>query len=328
MKIAIIGVGSLGSLLAAYLSRVAQVVMVGSWKEQIEAVKRHGVTLLNADNQRHTQVVAVTTYDQLPTEQDVAIVVVKSYQTSSVADNVARTITSDGLAITLQNGVGNLELLDSACGPERSTAGVTTQGARLLEPGVVLDTGSGQTVLGHRETLTAASAHKVMALCELFNEAGLETRTVTNINEILWSKLAVNAAINPLTALLEVPNGVLLSEMGALAIMEAAAREVADVAAAKGILLSGDDLVGMATDVATRTSTNESSMLQDMRRGRPTEIDAICGTVVAQGQDLGVATPVNERLLALVRRKEAGERELSLSSLITLHSFLNADPKR
>ncbi len=324
MRITIFGVGSLGTLLGAYLSDVATVVMVGSWTEQVEAVRRHGVTVLTADNQRRTYDVTATTTYQLPTEQDIAIVAVKSYQSDDAAAAAAQLLAADGLAITLQNGVGNLTLLDARCGPERSTAGVTTQGARLLEPGVVLDSGAGQTDLGCRRTLSAAAARHVAALASVFNSAGLDTRTVTDIDGLLWSKLAVNAAINPLTALLELPNGALLASPGLVEIMSEAARETAAVASAQGITLSSGDPIAQARDVASRTAVNESSMLQDMRRGRPTEIDAICGAIVTKGHELAVPTPVNARLLELVRRKEAGNVDPLLTPQTTLEAFLYA----
>ncbi len=323
MRIAILGVGSLGTLLGAYLSDVARVVLVGSWAEQIEAVQRHGVTVMTTNNERRTHQVTATSRDHLPTEQDIAIVAVKSYQTREAATAAAQMLAPEGMAITLQNGVGNLAALDASCGLERTTAGVTTQGARLLEPGVVLDSGAGQTLLGCRDTLSTSAVRHVLALANAFNDAGLDTRTVTDIDGLLWSKLAVNAAINPLTALLDVRNGALLAHAGLVEIMTEAAREAAAVASAQGYALSGDDLVSQALDVASRTAANESSMLQDMRRGRPTEIDAICGAIVAKGHELAVPTPVNERLLSLVRRKEAGDLDRLLTPQITLQAFLN-----
>jgi 2-dehydropantoate 2-reductase len=113
--------------------------------------------------------------------------------------------------------------------------------------------------------------------------------------------LAINAAINPLTALLDVPNGELLLSPHALAIMTEAAGETAAVAEARGIRLPYDDPGAAAAEVAGRTASNHSSMLQDIRRGAPTEIDAICGAIANEGESLGVWTPVNRVLWHLVR---------------------------
>lgn len=323
MKIAILGVGSLGSLLGGYLSAVAPVVLVGSWPEQIEALQREGITVVTATGERRAYHPDVTSYDDLPFEQDIAIIAVKSHQTRRAAAAANNLLVKDGLALTLQNGAGNLELLDESCGPARSTAGVTTQGARLLETGLVLDSGAGRTVLGCRDSLSPMATDLLTGLAQLLNEAGLETQTMTSIDGLLWSKLAVNAAINPLTALLELPNGALLNHPGLIEIMSAAAREAEAVAAAQGVTLAGGDPVEEVIEVATRTSANNSSMLQDIQNGRPTEIDAICGFITDRGRALTVPTPVNEQLLALMRQKEAGNRNLLWPSQMTLSDFLH-----
>jgi len=125
---------------------------------------------------------------------------------------------------------------------------------------------------------------------------------------LLWSKLVINAAINPLTALLRVPNGELLARPSAQSLMDAAAREAAAVARALGRRLTFSDPVAAAQAVAQRTAVNHSSMFQDVQRGAPTEIDAICGAIVAAGEGCGVATPVNRTLWLLVKAliKEGG----------------------
>jgi 2-dehydropantoate 2-reductase len=124
---------------------------------------------------------------------------------------------------------------------------------------------------------------------------------VTEAEGLLWSKLVINAAINPLTALLRVTNGQLLERPAARTLVAAAAREAADVAAALGLRLTYPDPVAAAESVARRTASNTSSMLQDVMRGAPTEIDAICGAIVSAGEEWGVPTPVNGILWLLVR---------------------------
>jgi 2-dehydropantoate 2-reductase len=158
-------------------------------------------------------------------------------------------------------------------------------------------------------------AQPLQAVADLFNAAGLETTLVDNPNSLVWGKLAINAGINPLTALLEVPNGELAEQESWRQVMAAAAREVAQVAAAQGIRLPFGDAADRTVAVSRATATNRSSMLQDVSRAAPTEIDAITGAVVRFGQLLGIPTPVNEKLLRLVKDKEAGRLSLGSGAL-------------
>jgi 2-dehydropantoate 2-reductase len=180
-----------------------------------------------------------------------------------------------------------LELL----GP-RARLGVTTAGATLLGPGHVRPGGEGVTHLAAPEWVA-----------RLFQQAGLRAETVPAeaAEGLLWGKLAVNCGINPLTALLRVPNGELLRRTEARGLMEAAAHECARVAGAKGIALPYADAGAQAARVAERTAGNHSSMFQDILRGAPTEVDAINGAVARAGAALGVPTPLNETLWRLVR---------------------------
>ncbi|MFZ2362260.1 MAG: 2-dehydropantoate 2-reductase, partial [Anaerolineae bacterium] len=169
----------------------------------------------------------------------------------------------------------------------------TTLGATLLAPGVVRAGGQGPVTLG--------SHPRVQPLANLLRAAGFDVRLANDVAGLAWGKLVINAAINPLTALLRAPNGQLLERPEARALMGLAASEAAAAGLAQGLHLPFDDPVAAAEDVARRTAVNHSSMYQDVQRGRPTEIDAICGAVVQAGERVGVATPVNRTLWLLVR---------------------------
>jgi 2-dehydropantoate 2-reductase len=131
--------------------------------------------------------------------------------------------------------------------------------------------------------------------------AGFEVETVEDMNSLVWGKLVINAAINPLTALLGVPNGELLEHPHALVLMAEVAEETAEVAKARDVILPFQEASAAAVEVAGRTASNRSSMFQDILRGAPTEIDAICGAIALEGESLGVPTPVNRTLWHLVR---------------------------
>lgn len=173
--------------------------------------------------------------------------------------------------------------------------GKTTTGATLLGPGTIRAGGSGPTYV--------APHPRLEPLVELLETSGFEVHVASDLVSLLWGKLVVNTGINALTALLEVRNGELLEGSHARSLMNAAALETAQVAEAQGIKLPYDDPSQEVEGVARRTAENESSMLQDIRRGAPTEVDAINGAVVREGERLGVPTPVNRSLWKLVRAK-------------------------
>jgi 2-dehydropantoate 2-reductase len=202
--------------------------------------------------------------------------------------------------VTLQNGVGNRELLVEVLGAERVGQGVTALGATLLGPGQVRHAGQGATVFAR-----APDPAGMAALAELFNACGLPAELADDLDELVWSKLLVNAGINALTALLRVPNGALARVPQARALLEQAVAEAAAVAQARGVAVRADEAQVRVLAVAEATGANRSSMLQDVLRGSPTEIATINGALVREGRRLGVPTPLNELLTALVEALDA-----------------------
>ena len=171
--------------------------------------------------------------------------------------------------------------------------GVTTSGATLLGPGRVQPGGEGPVSIGQHP--------RVHPLASLLQRIGFVVKIVPSSEDLLWSKLVINAAINPLTALLRVTNGELLARSAARTLMAEIASEAAGVAAACGHSLTYHDPVAAAEDVARRTASNTSSMLQDVLRGAPTEIDAINGAIVTLGEGRGVDVATNRALWLLVQ---------------------------
>jgi 2-dehydropantoate 2-reductase len=325
MRIGVFGVGAMGSLFASGLSEVANVVLIGEWEDQIRAVRAHGVAVEHVDGSTTIHQLVACLRDEATDPLDTAIVVEKSQQTPAVARHIARVLAPDGLAVTLQNGLGNYETLRDALGPHRAALGITSEGATLLGLARVRHAGNGYTNFGLADGLPPRQRQLLANLSAAFGDAGFPAAVVDEPERLLWDKLAVNAAINPLTALLRVPNGFLLEHPPLTAIMDRAAREVAAVAAAQGIQLS-DEPDARARAVARATSANHSSMLQDILRGSPTEIDAICGQVAALGDRHAVATPLNRRLTELVHAAERGELALAqgdVGGLLALLEVVN-----
>ncbi len=290
----IVGTGALACLFAARLAAAGvAVTLLGTWPEGLAALRAHGVRLVEAGRVQRAYPVRATSDPADCAGTRLALVLVKAWQTGRAAGQLAACLAPDGLALTLQNGLGNREKLAQALGASRVALGVTTAGATLAGPGCVTPGGEGPISLG---------AHpRLEPLMALLQRAGFTVEIVPSADDLLWSKLVINAAINPLTALLRVPNGDLLQRPAARELMAAAAREAAAVASALGRQLTFSDPVAAVEAVARRTAVNRSSMLQDVLRGAPTEIDAICGTIVAAGEQRGLATPVNHTLWLLVK---------------------------
>ncbi len=298
--ILVLGTGALASLFGARLAGQASVTLLGTWPAQIEAVRRAGLAVETPQGEEHG-CPAITADPREVPPADFALVLVKSTQTARAVAALPARLRPDGLAITLQNGLGNFEQLAAAVGPERAVLGVTTQGATMLAPGRVREGGHGLTTLGVRPETRA----RLEVLAGLLARAGFETRLAADLDALVWGKLVVNCAINPVTALVRVPNGGLLERPEALTLAEEAAREVAAVARARGVVLPFSDAAARVREVAQATAANRSSMLQDVLRGAPTEIEAITGAVVEEAQRLGVAVPVNSVLLRLIRSLSA-----------------------
>ncbi len=289
----IVGTGALASLFAARLAAIgAPITMLGTWAEGLAALRQHGVMLVQADGRQIAYPVTAVSDPKECKGAKHVLVLVKSWQTERAARQLAECLSKDGAALTLQNGLGNREALAAALGEKRVALGVTTTGATLLSSGRVRAGGEGIISIGEHP--------RVGPLVELLKAAGFKVEVHANVDALIWGKLVINAAINPLTAILQVPNGKLLKRSPARELMAELAREVAAVAGAQGIKLAYADPVAAAEGVAERTAENNSSMLQDVLRGAPTEIDAICGAVSRIGEKYGIDTPVNRTFWKLV----------------------------
>ena len=292
--ILILGTGAMASLFAARLAAGgAKVRMLGTWVESIETLNQVGVRLIDLNGVEHSYPVEATDDPLECVGSGFAIVLVKSYQTKRAAQQLSVCLAEDGLALTLQNGIGNDENLTEALGAQRVASGVTTLGATLVEPGLVRYGGEGVISLGKNE--------QVQSLVEVLIRTGFTVETVDNTDSLVWGKLVINASINPLTALLKVPNGDLVTKPTARMLMGLVANETTNVSSAKGINLPYSDPVAMVESVAQKTASNHSSMLKDVMRNSPTEIDAINGAVVRIGEAIDVPVSINRTLWLLVK---------------------------
>ena len=293
-NILIVGTGALACLFAARLSQSGQhVTMLGTWKEGLDTLQKNGVRFVDADGNEQQFPVEATDDPRECIGAKNALVLVKAWQTERAARQLVECLAEKGLALTIQNGLGNYETLIHSLGLNRVALGSTTTGATLLGPGLVKAGGEGIVSLGQNQAL----GHLEAAL----KSAKFNVQIVEDAQSLVWGKLVINAAINPLTALLKVPNGELLERPSARVMLGTLAREAAQVAYAEHIELPFDDPVQAAEEVARKTAANHSSMLQDILRGARTEIDAICGAVVKAAQKYKMGVPANWVCWQLVR---------------------------
>ena len=297
MKIAILGAGAIGSLFGALLWESGEDVVLIGRKRHVDAIKSRGLKVSGISGERIVKPKAVTTTQEVG-KVDLIIISVKSYDTKQAAKEALNMIHHNTVVLTIQNGLGNIEKLCEIIGEKHVVGGVTMQGSTLVKPGEIYHAGKGPTIIGE---LNGEITNRIKRIAETFNKAKIETQITQNIWGVLWDKLIINVGINALTAILRVRNGELIKIPEIRDIMIEAVKEAVNVAKALNIKLEIEDHVRKVIEVAEATANNKSSMLQDIEKGKRTEIDYINGAIVKLGKKLKIKTPVNKTLTAIVK---------------------------
>ncbi|MGD2272503.1 MAG: 2-dehydropantoate 2-reductase [Desulfobacterales bacterium] len=298
MKIAVVGAGAMGSLFGALLSEKGNDVwLYDVWKEHIQAVHNNGLHIERSDKTRRIDIKATTRSEDIG-HVELAIIFVKSTHTESAAAIACGLAGAGGLVITLQNGMGNADVISKVIDPDRILAGTTSHGATMLGPGKVRHAGSGPTTIGMWEPSKKGFA-RAKKFADFFTQAGIETEAVENVRDIVWHKLFINVGINAITALAGIKNGQILDLEVTRELSRAAVEEAIHVARAEGIEIKAGTVL-QVFEVAKMTAPNRSSMGQDVDHHRQTEISAINGFIVRRAKRLGLKAPVNQTLTALV----------------------------
>ena len=303
MKIGVIGAGAMGSLYGGRLAHAgSEVLLFDIARAHVEAVNSAGLAIEELGGGAVTTVRVPATME--PRElagADFLIVFVKSNATAAVAERFAPLAKGSAVAVTLQNGLGNEQILRRSFGPGRTAAGVTSQGATFLGPGRIRHAGVGPTHLA----MSDRRNEKLAPLVEALTRAGFETHLEQSVENLVWSKLVINVGINALTALTGLPNGRLLEFPQIRALMADLVAEAVRVAQAKGITLTYPEPLAMVYTVAEKTGRNRSSMLQDFDRLAPSEIDAINGAILREAEALRIEVPVNRAVTRLIQALDA-----------------------
>jgi len=302
MKIAVMGAGAMGSLFGGLLAEAGEdVTLIDVWKEHVDALNARGLRITGISGDRAIEVNSTTDPGKVGSV-DLVIIFVKSYDTAEAARDALPMASDETVFLSLQNGLGNIDKTAEAAGKHRIIRGVTAQGSTMMGPGEIYHAGQGPTVIGE---LDETSTERVERIAKAFNHAGIHTEISSNIMGAIWSKVLVNVGINPITALTGLRNGELLDHQEIRQVMKRAVEEAMMVAQSLGIEMELDNPVEKVYKVAEATAANRSSMLQDVERGRKTEIDALNGAIVELGRRIGVDTPVNATLVAAVKGLES-----------------------
>ena len=301
MRILVVGAGAIGHLFAGMLTAGGQDVwLLGRRREAVDAVNREGITIQQVWKGTTLKIPVRATLDAGEAARaELIVMCVKSAQTLQATRDALPAVGDQTALLTVQNGLGNVDAMASVAGRERVLAGVTSNGTILLGPGSIRHSWMGDTTIGE---LDGRVTERLERVAEVFRQSGIKVAVSRSVDQLLWTKLMVNCAMSPLAALLRLRNGQLIECPQSREVLRAVIGEVLAVAAARGLALPPySEAVEKVETNCRNNATNKMSMLQDVERGVPTEIDYINGAVVKEGEAAGVPTPVNWTLTRLVK---------------------------
>jgi 2-dehydropantoate 2-reductase len=304
MKIAVLGAGAMGSAIGARLADAGNdVTLVDVWREAVEAINERGLKIQNKAGETTVHKIrAVTSPAQIDGPVDLVLVFVKCYHTVEAVRSVLPLLGPQTTVLSLQNGWGNGPRIAETVGAGRVLLGVCYHSATVLGPGHVLHAGQGKTFMGERD---GSDSPRLRQIVKAFNAAGIVVEPSGQVLKEIWSKLALNAATLPTSASIRLPADRLLDTPEMQQLMQELLKEVVAVAQAQKIPLDfterWDAITGLLRKLAPNT---KGSMLQDVEKGRRTEIDVINGAIVEAGQRLGIPTSYNAAMVALIKASE------------------------
>ena len=306
MKIVIVGPGAIGCLFAAFLTKSKEEVwLLDKNKENACKLNESGVSFEGVSGTWTTKIRVTTNVADIK-KADLILICVKSFNTKTAIEEIKPLLLESTKVLTLQNGIGNIEIISEIVGEDRVIAGITNEAATLIDLGKVRHAGRGETIIG---TISGKTPVEMRAIREVFNKVGFETKMTRDIKGLIWSKLIINVGINALSAITRLPNGLLMDYPGTKRILRDAVTEATRIAKRKRIKLFFDDPLAKVETVCENTSENYSSMLQDILRKKRTEVDFINGVIVRLGQELGIEVPTNKFLLDLINTIELSYKQ-------------------
>jgi 2-dehydropantoate 2-reductase len=303
VRVVVVGAGSLGSAVGGTLAAAGHdVALVTRDVDHVDAIRRVGLRLDDGDTSRTVDVDAATDYGAVGVA-DLAIVLVKSFDTTDAITAARPALDENSVVLTLQNGVGCEEMIADVVGRERVVAGRTFVGGRIVEPGVVEYGIAGRTTtIGE---LDGTKTARIRSVADAFTAAGMTTVVTDDVIAMMWDKLLVNVATGAWSALTGLPYGELSVHADVETMAVATVAEAMEVARAAGIAITATDPAEPWRRAWSGLPYGfKASMLQSIEKGSRTEVDVMHGAVCRAGRAAGVATPINDTLWAAVRGLE------------------------
>ncbi len=300
MKIVIVGPGAMGCLFAALLKAGGQDVwLLDKNKERASYIKKNGIRVSGLTNLK-VKVNIASDYRKIGRSK-LVIFSVKCYDLEKAARYIKPLVDKDTFFMGLQNGLGNIEILRRFFKKERILIAVTNQGSTSKEAGQCLHAGRGMTYLG---SLCEPGYFILKKIEEIFNKCSIKTEIKKKIDSVIWGKLIINAGINAITAICRIKNGQILKIRETKKLMALLVNEAAYIAKKLKIKLPYTDAVKETESICQKTAHNISSMLQDVQKGKKTEIDFINGAIVKEGKVRNLPVSCNETVTYLVKAIE------------------------
>ncbi len=305
MRIYMIGTGAMGGVYGGLLCRAGfDVTLIDVREDHLGAIQRQGLTIDGVRGHHVIRVPARNDYAGLP-PADLAIIFTDTNATQQSAQSACAVLKPEGFALTLQNGIGNVEALSKALGERRVVAGVTMNSCANPEPGRVLYTNAGLTSIGE---LDGQKTPRIQEITRVLNKAEIETEVISDPMAQIWNKFVLNCAVNALSAVSGLRSGEIYRTPEMSALQDRIIDEILLVVERKGIRLpEADPRKKIKSHCQVRY--NKPSMMQHVEQGRRTEIDSLNGALLREAKALGLALPYNEALVAIVKGVEKSRRQ-------------------
>jgi 2-dehydropantoate 2-reductase len=299
VKIAVVGAGAMGSVYAGLLGSAGNDVWaIDTWREHVEAIRERGLRVEGASGDRVVPIHATTDAADVG-EAELVILATKAMDVEAAAESARPLIGPDTLLLSIQNGLGGPDTAARVLGDERVAVGVAGGfGASVVEPGHVHHHGLELIRLGEQH---GPVTPRIEAVADVWRAAGFNVRTFDDVQRLVWEKLVCNVAFSGTCTVLGRTIGEVLGDVHAWAVAADCAREAFDVGRAKNVAFDFEDPVGYVRAFGQKIPEAKPSMLLDLEAGRRLEIDYINGAIPRVGLEVGVATPVNETVTALVK---------------------------
>jgi len=306
VKIAIAGAGAMGCRFGFMLHEAGQdVLLIDGWAEHVSLIQKKGLRII-LDSGEVNRYIPISLFSESKGEFDLIIIFSKSMQTEQVMRNCQHLISDKTYILTLQNGLGNIEIIEQYVPKNRLLAGVTTYATELIKAGIIQALGSGDTYM---MSVDGNMSPDLISIVEAFNDANLNTKLSEDVFTSIWTKVAFNAALNPLCTLANNTVAFVGSYKEIKEVVTGIIDEILLVAQAEKVRLDRNEVMEMIFSVFDPSMSGHHlpSMLQDIQNGRKTEIDYLNGAIVQRAERYNISVPNNRLIYHLIKMLEENE---------------------